>query len=232
MSENKKLSIPHWSTEDRPREKLIEKGALTLSNAELIAILLGSGNNEESAVDLAKRILKHYNHSLSELLKTNISALKKFKGVGAAKAVSIIAALELARRISVAKGNEETIKITSPADAYNCIAPLVYGLPHEEFWVIYLSNANHIIAKHKIGQGGITATLVDIRVILQKALIENAVSFIICHNHPSGNLTPSNADKGLTQQLKQAAALLQINLLDHVIIAGDDYFSFADNDLL
>ncbi|HON19205.1 MAG TPA: DNA repair protein RadC [Salinivirgaceae bacterium] len=232
MSKPEKLAITQWAEEDRPREKLVEKGPLALTNAELLAILLGSGNNEENAVDLAKRILQQYDHSLTKLLKTSINELKKFKGVGTAKAVTIMASLELSRRILAAKESTQNIRITSPEDAYKAIAPHLYDLPHEEFWILLLSTSNQVIEKHKIAQGGINATHVDVRLILQKSLLANAVGIILCHNHPSGNLTPSQNDKTLTKSLKDACQLLQIQLHDHIIVAGETYLSFADQGLL
>ena len=219
-------SIKSWSLDDRPREKLIEKGAQTLSNAELLAILLGSGNRQESAVDLSKRILKNSENNLSELGRLGVEDLTQFKGVGEAKAVTLCSAFELARR----RKDEvvEKVKITSAKDVFNEIAPFVSDLNHEEFWVLYLNRANVVLKKERVSSGGVTGTIVDNKIILKKALLNLASSIILVHNHPSGNLKPSLQDKKVTQKMKSACELLEINLLDHLIIAGNAYYSFAD----
>ena len=232
MDSERKLSITQWAIEDRPREKLLTQGALALTTAELIAILLGSGNDKESAVDLAKRIFQAYDNDLTSLFKTSISELQRFKGIGEAKAVTIAASFELARRYNTVKEGKTPQSIRSSIDAFRVIAPVLSGLNHEEFWIISLSQSLSIIAKHKIGQGGIAATYVDIRLILQKALLDNATSITICHNHPSGTKNISTQDKLLTQKTKNAANLIDIQLHDHIIITGDSYVSFADESIL
>jgi len=219
-------SIKDWSVDDRPREKLIEKGSKSLSDAELLAILLGSGSRNESAVGLAKRILKYAQNNLTELGRLGTDDLMQFKGIGEAKAVTLCSAFELARR----RKSEviERIKITSATDVFNEISPFVADLNHEEFWVFYLNRANIVLRKEKISSGGITGTVIDNKIILKKALLNLASSIILVHNHPSGNLNPSIQDKKVTRKMKLACELLEINLLDHLIIAGNSYYSFAD----
>ncbi len=232
MSENQvSFSIKNWSEDDRPREKLVNKGRSTLSDAELIAILIGSGNREESAVGLSKRILAATSNNLSELGKRSVKDLKKFKGVGEAKAVTIIAALELGRRRK--EGDSLSRKrITSSSSVYELLHPIIGDLPHEEFWVVYLNNSNKILEKQQLSKGGITGTLVDVRLVLKTALELNAVGIILAHNHPSGTLKPSTSDIQLTQKLKGAAASLDVKVLDHIIVTEKAYFSFADDGLL
>ncbi len=232
MKENKpSFSIKNWSEDDRPREKLLQKGKNILSNAELIAILIGSGSRDESAVALSKRILNSVKDNLNELGKLTVSDLIKFKGIGEAKAVSIVAALELGRR---RRGEEalERKKITSSSSVFEIMQPIIGELPHEEFWIIYLNNSNKIIQKSQLSKGGITGTMVDIRLVLKTALQLGAVSLILTHNHPSGTLKPSQADKNITQKLKVASESLDIKVLDHLIITEKAYFSFADENLL
>ncbi|MFV9550080.1 RadC family protein [Algibacter sp. PT7-4] len=225
------FSIKNWSQDDQPREKLLHKGKSTLSDAELVAILIGSGNREESAVDLCKRILASTNNNLNALGKLSIKQLMKFKGIGEAKAISIIAALELGRR---RRGEEalEKKKITSSTSVFELMQPIIGELQHEEFWIIYLNNSNKILQKNQLSKGGITGTLVDVRLVLKNALEVGAVGLILVHNHPSGTLKPSQADKQITQKLKIAAQSLDIKVLDHVIITEKSYFSFADETLL
>lgn len=232
MNGDKKLSITQWAVEDRPREKLLQKGAQVLTTAELIAILLGSGNDTESAVDLAKRIFQTYNNDLSQLFRVSINDLKKFKGIGEAKAVTIASAIELARRYEASKDGIAPEIIQSSVDAYKSISPILFGLNHEEFWILSLSQANRVISKYKIGQGGITSTIVDLRIIFQKALSDNATAIIVCHNHPSGSNAVSKEDKLLTERIKNAATMLDIKLFDHIIVTGETYVSFADTGLL
>ena len=219
-------SIKDWSADDRPREKLIEKGSKSLSDAELLGILLGSGSRNESAVGLAKRILNYAQNNLTELGRLGVEDLMQFKGVGEAKAVTMCSAFELARR----RKSEviERIKITSATDVFNEISPFLADLNHEEFWVFYLNRANIVLRKEKISSGGIAGTVVDNKIILKKALLNLASSIILVHNHPSGNLNPSIQDKKVTRKMKLACELLEINLLDHLIIAGNSYYSFAD----
>ena len=225
------FSIKNWSEEDRPREKLLQKGKSSLSNAELIAILIGSGNRNESAVALSKRILASTALNLNELGKLSTSELTKFKGIGEAKAVTIIAALELGRRRRGAEALEKK-KITSSNSVFELMQPIIGELPHEEFWIVYLNNSNKVLQKSQLSKGGITGTLVDVRLVLKTALQLGAVGLILTHNHPSGTLKPSQADQQITQKLKKASESLDIKVLDHVIITEKAYFSFADESLL
>ncbi|MCG9970125.1 RadC family protein [Christiangramia crocea] len=225
------LSIKKWAEADRPREKLLQKGKASLSDSELIAILLGSGSKNESAVELSKRILSSTLNNLNELGKLSVNQLCKFKGVGPAKAVAIVAALELGRRRRLEEALEQK-KITSSRSVYEIMLPVIGELPHEEFWIIYLNNSNKVIEKFQISKGGITGTLVDVRITLRKALELGAVSIILIHNHPSGNLKASEADKQLTKKLKTAAESLDIKVLDHIIVTEKSYLSFADEGML
>ncbi len=222
--------IRSWAEEDRPREKLILKGSVALSDAELLAILIGSGTRGESAVDVCKSILKNVHNNLNELGKLSVSDLKKYKGIGEAKAITIVAALELAKRRRTAEVIEKG-KITSSKDVYEYFHHLS-DLHNEEFWVMFLNRANKIISTQKVSQGGITGTVADIRLILKNALDNFSTGIVLCHNHPSGNLMPSNEDKDLTQKVKQTAKLLDINVMDHIIVSDAGYFSFADEGLL
>tara|TARA_R110002073_G_scaffold293194_2_gene458787 strand:+ start:65983 stop:66669 length:687 start_codon:yes stop_codon:yes gene_type:complete len=224
----KKLTIKSWASDDRPREKLLAKGKSTLSSAELIAILIGSGNKQESAVDLSKRILNMANDNINELAKLPIEKLMKFKGIGEAKAISIITALELGKRRQY-EGSLQVHKIQSSKEVYNIMKPLIGDKEHEEFWVLYLNNSNKVLSKDLFSRGGITSTIVDIRLLYKRALELSAVAVILCHNHPSGNIQPSISDKELTHKVKQAGDSLDIKLLDHLIITEKSYFSFADN---
>jgi DNA repair protein RadC len=227
----KYISIKNWSEEDRPREKLLRKGKRSLTKAELIAILLGSGSRNESAVSLSKRILSDENDRLKKVAKKSVQELMRYNGVGEAKAISITAALELANRMQ-----EEAVleldKVNSSQSVYTIMKPLIGDLPHEEFYLICLNNSNKITHKHPLSRGGITGTVVDIRIALKMALEHNAVSLIMVHNHPSGKIHPSQPDKQLTQKLKQAAEHLDIKVLDHVIVTENAYFSFADEGLI
>ncbi len=225
------FSIKQWAEDDRPREKLLQKGKLSLSDAELIAILIGSGSPNESAVQLSKRILASGKNNLSELGKLSVQQLCNFKGVGPAKAVSIIAALELGRRRRIEEALERK-KITSSASVFELMQPVIGELPHEEFWIIYLNNSNKVIEQLQLSKGGITGTLVDVRLTLKKALELSATSLILVHNHPSGTLLASEPDKQLTRKLKAAAQSLDIKVLDHVIVTENSYFSFADEGVL
>ncbi len=227
----KSFSIKNWSEDDRPREKLLQKGKSTLSNAELIAILIGSGSRNESAVALSKRILAAATLNLNELGKLSTSELMTFKGIGEAKAVTIIAALELGRRRRGAEALEKK-KITSSNSVFELMQPIIGELPHEEFWIVYLNNSNKVLQKALLSKGGITGTLVDVRLVLKTALQLGAVGLILAHNHPSGTLKPSRADQQITQKLKMAGESLDIKVLDHVIITEKAYFSFADESLL
>jgi len=225
------FSIKQWCEDDRPREKLLLKGKNALSHAELIAILINSGNREESAVALSKRILASVAINLNELGKLSIKDLMKFKGIGEAKAITILAALELGRRH---RGEEalEKKKITSSSSVFELMQPIIGELPHEEFWIVYLNNSNKVLQKIQLSKGGITGTLVDIRLVLKTALQIGAIGLILTHNHPSGTLVPSQADKNITKKLKIASKSIDIKVLDHLIITEKAYFSFADENLL
>jgi DNA repair protein RadC len=225
------LGIKSWAEEDRPREKLIEKGRHALTEAELIAILIGSGNTNETAVELSKRILASVNNNLNELSKLSVSDLCKFKGIGDAKAVSIVAALELGRRRKESEPLKRD-KIITSRHAYELMKPLFYDLPHEEFWVLLLNKANMVIRKELISRGGISATIVDSKIIFKSAIAHYASSIILCHNHPSGNLKPSEADISITKNIKESGKFLDILLLDHLIITENGFHSFADEGML
>lgn len=227
----KKPSIKEWAVEDRPREKLLVQGTRSLSEAELIAILIGSGNSKESAVELARRILGAVNNDLATLSKKDAAFLLKFNGIGEAKAVNIMAALELGRRRKEQAASVKTTILNS-RDAANYFRPLLEDLPHEEFWVLLLNRSNTVIDKFMVSQGGVTGTVIDVRLILKTALEKLACSLILCHNHPSGNILASEADKKVTRKIKEAAQLMEIAVVDHVIIAHDQYLSFADEALL
>ncbi len=229
--ENHIRSIKFWAEDDRPREKMLLKGKTSLSDAELIAILIGSGNKKESAVALSKRILGSINNNLNTLGKLTVNDLKKFNGIGEAKAISIITALELGRRRRL----EEALvlpKITSSKNVFNFMQPLIGELNHEEFWVVYLNNSNKVLFKELLSKGGLTGTLVDVRLVFKKAIELFATAIILCHNHPSGKLKPSMADKSITNKLKLAGETLDIKVLDHLIITENAYFSFADENLI
>ncbi len=221
------FSIKHWAEDDKPREKLMLKGKAVLSDAELIAILIGSGSRNESAVTLSKRILGSVNNNLNALGKLSLKQLMEFKGIGEAKAVAIAAALELGRR----RRAEETVdldKITSSKAVFEIMQPLIGELMHEEFWVLYLNNSNKVIYKAQLSKGGITGTVVDVRLIFKMALEHNATSIILSHNHPSGKLLASDADREITKKLKFAGEQLDIKVLDHIIITETGYLSFQD----
>ncbi len=225
------FSIKNWSQDDQPREKLRDKGKAALSDAELVAILIGSGNRQESAVDLCKRVLASVDNNLNALGKLSIKQLMDFKGIGEAKAITIVAAMELGRR----RRGEDALyqqKITSSKSVFELMQPILGELPHEEFWIIYMNNSNKVIQKDQLSKGGITGTLVDVRLVLKKALEVGATGIILVHNHPSGTLKLSEADKQLTQKLKAAGESLDIKVLDHLIVTEKAYFSFADKGLI
>lgn len=230
MANSYKLNIKQWAEEDRPREKLLLKGKSTLSNAELLGILIGSGTKELTAVDVAKVILDHNENNLNKIAKLGVQDLIKFKGIGEAKAINIISALELGRRRKADNNKQE--KITSSVDVFELMKPELSDLPHEEFWLLLLSRANKVIKKQPISQGGVSGTVADPKLIFGHALSHLASGIILVHNHPSGNIKPSEADKRLTRQLSDAGKLLEISVLDHVIFTDSDYFSFADESLL
>ena len=227
----KNFSIKDWSEEDRPREKLLSKGKESLTDSELLAILIGSGNRNESAVALCKRLLSTVDNNLHALGKLSISKLKEFKGIGEAKAISIIACLELGRRRREAK---KTVleKVSSSKSVFEIMQPLLGDLQHEEFWVLFLNNSNVILSKQQLSKGGFTGTLVDIRLLMKKTLEIGAIAIIVCHNHPSGTLVVSEADKNITNKIKSACFTLDIKLLDHIIITEQSYVSFADKSFL
>lgn len=231
MDEYARISIRNWSVEDRPREKMMSKGIQSLSDSELIALLIGSGTREVSAVELARQILNKADNSLDKLGKLSVADLKKLKGIGQARAISIAAALELGRRRTLSE-SPEACKISGSADVFNMMQSLLADLPHEEFWILILNRSNRVVDKRRISQGGISGTVTDIRMILKMTLEQLGTSLILCHNHPSGNLQPSDADLAITRRLKESAALMDITVLDHIIIAGRKYFSFADDSLI
>ncbi len=225
-----KTSIKQWAEEDRPREKLLLKGKAVLSEAELIGILIGSGTRTLTAVDLAKQILHFVNNNLNLLAKLSVNDLKKFKGIGEAKAINIISALELGRRRKETD-QPKAIKVSSPKTAYEIMRPYLQDLQHEEFWVLLLNRANQLIKPVAISQGGVSGTFSDPKIIFKFALEVLASSIILVHNHPSGNLKPSQADIKLTQKLKQAGSVLDIPVLDHIIYTDAGYTSLADDGL-
>ncbi len=219
--------INQWAEDDRPREKLLLKGKSALSDSELLAILIGSGSRNESAVQLCQRILASANNNLNQLGKLSVQQLMEFKGIGEAKAISITAALELSRR----KRAEEALdfdKVTSSKSVFEIMQPIIGELFHEEFWVLYLNNSNKVIQKMQLSKGGITGTVVDTRIIFKKALEYNATSLILTHNHPSGKLKASEADREITKKLKLAGQQMDILVLDHVIVTENGFFSFND----
>lgn len=231
MSYANKISIKAWAEEDRPREKLNAQGRRALSDAELIAILIGSGSRNESAVELSKRILHHYDNDLNKLGRASIAELSKFKGIGEAKAISIIAALELGRRRGDTESKPPEIIVGSKS-AYQLLRRHLVDLPHEEFWLLLLSRSNKLISKELISKGGLSGTLADPKIIFHIALQHQASSVILAHNHPSNNLKPSQQDIELTKKLHAAGKILDIGVLDHLIITDDGYFSFRDEELL
>ena len=229
--ETTNFSIKYWAEDDKPREKLMLKGKSVLSDAELIAILIGSGSRNESAVQLSKRILASVDNNLNALGKLSVKQLTHFKGIGEAKAISIVAATELGRRRK-SEESPELSKITSSKAVFEIMQPIIGELPHEEFWVLYLNNSNKVMYKTQISKGGITGTVVDTRIIYKTALEPGATSIILVHNHPSGTLVASEADKQITRKLKEAGKHLDIPVLDHVIVTEQSYFSFADEGIL
>lgn len=219
--------INQWAEDDRPREKLLLKSKSALSDSELLAILIGSGSKNESAVQLCQRILKSVDNNLNQLGKLSIAQLTQFKGIGEAKAISIVAALELGRRRR-AEESTQLKQITSSKAVFEIMQPIIGELPHEEFWVLYLNNSNKVIQKTQVSKGGLTGTMVDTRLVFKTAIEYHAVAAILCHNHPSGKLRASEPDKQITQKLKTAGATLDIQILDHVIITEHGYLSFQD----
>lgn len=232
MSEtHEKLTIKSWAEDDRPREKLMLKGKTALSDAELLAILIGSGNSKETAVDLCKRILQQANNNLAVLARYSINDLMKFKGIGEAKAISIVAALELGRRLESSSDNErETVK--SSKDAFKILKGNLADLPHEEFWALYLNRAGKVMEKCFVSRGGVSGTIADFKIIFKRGVELLASSIVLAHNHPSGNITPSDEDRKLTKKFNEAAKLFDIHLLDHIIVTDSGYFSFRDEGLI
>ncbi len=225
------MSIKFLAEDDRPREKFLLKGKSALSDSELLAIILGSGNNEDSAVELARKILSSVDYNWQKLSKLSIKDLMKFKGIGEAKAISVAAALEIGRR-KAAQEIPEKEKVTSVNDLYKIFSQYLSDLQTEEFWAIFLDQKNHVIYKTQISKGGISGTLVDVRVIFRIAIEHFATSVVVAHNHPTGNLTPSQPDISITRRIKEAGDLLDIKLLDHLIIGENSFFSFSEQGLL
>lgn len=228
---SQKITIKSWAEEDRPREKLLAQGRRTLTDAELIAILIGSGSREETAVELSRRILHSLENDLDKLGRLSVQELSRFKGIGEAKAITIIAALELGRRRRESDVREDAV-ITGSRDAFNLMKRYYMDLNHEEFWILLLSRANKVLSRHLISKGGQAGTIADPKIIFQTALENHAASIILSHNHPSGNLRPSQADISLTKKLTEAGSFLDISVLDHLIFANETYFSFADEGLM
>lgn len=231
MIKNQKISIKDWAEDDQPREKLLYKGPTALSNAELIAILIGSGNNEESAVALSKRIMNEVNDNLAELSRLTIPDLQRYKGIGEAKAITIAAALELGRRRSTSILNEKP-QLKDSKTAFILLQKELGDLNYENFCILLLNRANKVLRAVKISDGGITGTVVDPRKVFKIALDNNATSIILGHNHPSGQLAPSDADIKLTRKLKEAGEMLDLPVLDHLIIGDGNYYSFADEGIM
>ena len=228
---DKKQAIRFWAEDERPREKLLLKGKAILTDAELLAILIGSGNTEESAVDLCKRILKSVEDNLVELSKLDVKGLSKFKGIGEAKALSIIAALELGRRRRAAEPMQKP-GINCSKDAYEIVQSLFADSNYEQFWLLLLNRNNKLIRKEIVSDGGISGTVADPKRIFKMSIDHNACSVILAHNHPSGSLRPSEEDIKLTKKIKQAGELLDIKVIDHIIAGENNYYSFADEGLL
>ncbi len=230
-TELRERGILSWAEEDRPREKLLLKGRSALSDAELIAILIGSGTRDQSAVDVGKTILRSVDNNLHELAKLSVQDLKKFEGIGEAKAISIVSALELGRRRKASEPVKRE-KILSSEDAYRIMQPYLLDQPVEQFWIILLNRANMVIKTHCVSQGGVSGTVADPKTIFKEALEKLASSIVLVHNHPSGNLKPSEADLHLTRKLKEAGKHLDLPVLDHIIFTDQSYLSFADEGIL
>ena len=222
-----RLKITQWAEEDRPREKMMLHGASALSNAELLAILIGSGSNEESAVELMRKILSDYSNSLSGLGKASVDELCRYKGIGSAKAITILAASELGKRRKEEKVGERKT-ILSSRDVYECFYPTMCDLPIEECWALLLNQASKVIDEVRISTGGLTGTSVDVRCILREALLKRASAIALCHNHPSGSIRPSREDDILTRQVEQASQCMNIRFVDHVILTDGAFYSYAD----
>jgi DNA repair protein RadC len=231
MNQYATTALKHLAVEERPREKGLTNGVQYLSDAELLAILIRSGTHQLSAVELARQMLRRVDNNLLKLGKLTLSDLLKIKGIGPAKALSVLAAMELGRR----RGGMhliEKVPVKSSRTVFNLFYPLLGDLEYEEFWLLMLNRANRVLGRFKVSQGGLSGTVIDTRIILKKALDNLASSIIVCHNHPSGNNQPSDADVRITEKLKKASEMLEIKLLDHIIIADKSYFSFADEGLI
>jgi DNA repair protein RadC len=225
------LKITDWAVEDRPREKLYQKGTSALSDAELLAILIGSGTRKRSAVDLGRELLLVAGNNLNTLGKLSISDITRIHGIGNARAITIAAALELGRRRKLSEAPEFQ-QIKCSRDVFDLLSPMLGDIPHEEFWILFLNRSNRVIGRMRLSQGGISGTVTDVRMVMKKAIEYLASGIIVCHNHPSGNLNPSESDSRITQKIKEAGILMDIQLLDHLIVTDKDYYSFADNGLL
>ncbi len=227
----KKLTINQWAEDDRPREKMMAKGASALSDAELLAILVGSGNTEETAVELMRRLMIDCGNNLNNLARWGVSEFSRYKGMGPAKSITIMAALELGRRRNL-QAAEERVAIRSSRDIFEIFHPLMRDLPLEEFWVLYLNQAGKAVDKVRISTGGIAGSLVDVRMVLREALLRHATQIAAVHNHPSGTRHPSNEDRNVTERLRKASETMNIRLIDHVIVSEGGYYSFADEGLI
>ena len=227
MMERDKLNISQWAAEDRPREKMMLKGAEALSDAELLAILIGSGNTDESAVGLMQRVLSACDNNLNNLAKWEVHDYKQFKGMGPAKSITVMAALELGKRRKLQETAERQ-SIHASTDIYHLFHPLLCDLPTEEFWILLLNQAAKVIAKVRISRGGINQTAVDVREVLREALLQRATQIALVHNHPSGNIRPSREDDRLTDQLHKACMAMDIRLVDHVVLVDGCFYSYAD----
>lgn len=225
------LPIREWALEDRPREKLLANGINSLSNAELLSIIIGSGTRSDTAVELSRKLLKLVDNNLHELGKLDLPGLKKVRGIGPVKAMAILACFELGKRRN-SSSRLQDVTISGSKDAFDLFNPFLGELRHEEFWILLLNRANRVIDKIRISQGGISGTIIDARLILKNAVDRLASTIILCHNHPSGNLKPSDADIRITSKMKESANLMDINLIDHIIIGDNSYFSFADDGLI
>ena len=231
MNRYNSRALTSWAVEERPREKVMANGIQFLSDSELLALLLGSGTRNTTAVELARQILKGVGNNLQELGRKGVGDLVRIKGVGPAKAITVLAAMELGRR-RAGMQHIDQVPVKSSEIVYKLFHPLLGDLEHEEFWILMLNRANRVLGRYKVSLGGLSGTVIDTRIILNKALDNLASSIIVCHNHPSGNNQPSDADVKITGKLKKAAEMLEIKLLDHVIIADKSYFSFADEGLI
>lgn len=232
LTAEQRLSIKEWAADDRPREKLLMKGRQSLSDAELLAILIGTGTRTETAVDICKRILAQYGNNLDELSRCTVNDLTRFSGIGEAKAITILAAMELGRRrVNLPQVNDWR-PLTTSAAAFRAISPIISDLDHEEFWLLVINRANQITKKCLISRGGMNSTVVDPKMVFKAALDNGASAIVVCHNHPSGITEPSPPDMRLTKQLLEGAEVLEISLLDHIIVGAKTYYSFADNGLM